>query len=373
MWSVLPFALFYLFPLGAFLAVSLAGAWVWLLPFLAFLVMPTLDLFWDRIVPSGAKRLEVSRLGEWLSDFFLLAFVPTQLLVLASGVFEIPSRVANHGVLSLDVVGLTLSMGILTGGIGITLAHELVHRRENFSQFSGVLLLSSVLYGHFAVEHVLGHHSHVATKADPASARRGESLWFFVVRSILMGVVSAWKIERQRLERASARGELRFVSWIGHGMGRWLHNRLLYSSLLSVLFLCASYWVSGIAGLLFFVAQAAVAVFLLEAINYVEHYGLSRRILENGKPEPVQLWHSWDSHSRISSWVLIHLSRHADHHKYPARPFYKLEGSQSSPLLPASYPACVLLATLPPIWYRIIHKRLDHFSQTQLGRIGNQS
>ena len=363
MWSVLPFGLLYLFPLGAFWAVTRGGNWCWFLPLLAFLVMPFLDLVWDRVSPSEAKRLEVSRLGEWLSDFLLLAFVPTQLLILALAVFEIPSRIANHGAFSAEVVGLTLSMGILTGGIGITLAHELVHRRERVSQWGGLLLLSSVLYGHFAVEHVLGHHTHVGTKGDPASARRGESLWFFVVRSIVMGVVSAWKIEKQRLERAG-----RAEKWQGG-----LHaHRMFQTWLLSALFLWAAFWISGAAGVLFVLAQAAIAVFLLEAINYVEHYGLSRRILENGKPEPVQLWHSWDSHSRISSWVLIHLSRHADHHKYPARPFYKLEGSQQSPLLPASYPACVLLATLPPIWYRIMHTRLDRFSQIQQGRVGSQ-
>lgn len=368
MWSVLPFGLLYLFPLGAYWAITRGGAWCWFLPLMAFLFMPALDFFWDRLSPSDGKRLEVSRLGEWLSDFFLMAFVPTQLLVLALAIFEIPSRVANHGALSWDVLGLTLSLGILTGGIGITLAHELVHRREKLWQWGGLVLLSSVFYGHFAIEHVLGHHTHVGTKGDPASARRGENLWFFVVRSVVMGWVSAWKIERQRLERVAVRAG----KPTGLQLGSWLQHRMFQTSLLSALFLWASFWVSGVAGAMLLVAQAAIAVFLLEAINYVEHYGLTRKLLDNGKPEPVQLWHSWDSHSRISSWVLIHLSRHADHHKYPARPFYKLEGSQASPLLPASYPACVLLATLPPIWYRIMHARLDRFSQPELGRIGNQ-
>lgn len=350
MWSTLPFGLFYLFPALTLAAVLRGGFWAWALPCLAFLILPLLDLVWDRLNPSRAEKLRVSPVGKWVAEALLHAFVPTQLLILAYIIWRLPNFITVNGLYSSDALGLTLSVGILTGGIGITLAHELVHRRESFSQWSGLVLLSSVLYGHFAVEHVLGHHTHVGTNGDAASARRGENLWRFVIRSVVMGFVSAWKIERQRLGR---------VERTNPKQAKWWSNRLLHAGLLSVLFFTLSILGGGALGGLFFVLQSFIAIFLLEAINYVEHYGLSRRTLENGKPEPVQVWHSWDSHSRLSSWILIHLTRHADHHKYPARPFYNLEGSKLSPLLPASYPACVILATVPPVWYRLIHPILD--------------
>jgi alkane 1-monooxygenase len=187
---------------------------------------------------------------------------------------------------------------------------------------------------------------------DPASARRGENSWSFVIRSIVMSVPSAWKIEKLRLSRQK-KSVLSFS------------NRLFQVWFLSAIFAAAFLFVGGVSALIYFFMQALVAVLLLELINYIEHYGLTRNILENGKPEPIQLWHSWDSHSRLSGYILVHLSRHADHHKYPARPFTKLEGSRQSPTMPVGYPASVLLATVPPLWYLVMHPRLDRFERSR--------
>lgn len=344
MMAVFPFFLLLLFPFFAFLALRFGGPWLLAAPLFAFVGMPAIDFLLDFFKRPEATRLSVSPGGEKLADALLHSYVLIQLLLLAIGVFYFPEVLRERG--ALEATGLVLTFGIMTGGIGITIAHELVHRRETLSYWSGVVLLCSVLYGHFAIEHVLGHHSHVGTRQDPATARRGENVWFFAIRSIFMGVLSANAIERLRLSRLGK-------TW-------WSpQNRVLKTWAMMFGFIALAGVVGGGAGLLFFALQAMVAVLLLEFINYVEHYGLERKILENGKPEPVQLWHSWDSHSRLSGWILIHLSRHADHHKYPARPFTKLEGSKSSPLLPASYPACVLLATLTPLWYRVMHPRLD--------------
>lgn len=344
MMAVFPFFLLLLFPFFALLALRFGGLWLLAAPLFAFVAMPAIDFLLDIFKRPEATRLSVSPNGEKLADALLHTYLLIQLLLLAAGVFYFPDVFRERG--ALEAAGLVLTFGIMTGGIGITIAHELVHRREAHSYWSGVLLLCSVLYGHFAIEHVLGHHSHVGTRQDPATARRGENVWFFAVRSVFMGVLSANAIERLRLSRLGK-------TW-------WsLQNRVLKIWAVTLSMVAVASLLSGAAGVLFLVLQAMIAVLLLEFINYVEHYGLERKILENGKPEPVQLWHSWDSHSRLSGWILIHLSRHADHHKYPARPFTKLEGSKSSPLLPASYPACVLLATLPPLWYRVMHPRLD--------------
>ncbi|MBN8541079.1 MAG: alkane 1-monooxygenase [Deltaproteobacteria bacterium] len=346
MTAVFPFFLLLVFPVAAAVSLYLGGLWLLLAPALAFVLMPAIDFLMDRVKRPEAIRLAVSPSGEVLAAALLHGYVVLQLLLLGLGIIRVPDLLEQRG--WLEVFGLVLTFGIMTGGIGITIAHELVHRRESFSYWSGVMLLCSVFYGHFAIEHVLGHHSHVGTRQDPATARRGENVWFFAVRSVFMGVLSANAIEKLRLSR------------LGKAWGS-SSNRIFKVWAISLLFATFAGSVGGWMGLLFFVLQAVVAVLLLEFINYVEHYGLERKILENGKPEPVQLWHSWDSSSRLSGWILIHLSRHADHHKYPARPFTKLEGSKSSPHLPASYPACVLLATVPPLWYRVMNRRIDNF------------
>lgn len=344
MLQVSPFALLFILPLLAFVGIVRGDLWLWAAPVFAFVALPVLDATVDSIFGPSSKRLEVSAQAHRLGDFILWIYVPVQMALLIFVGLRANSFAGDFGTLA----AMAICVGTVTGGIGITIAHELVHRREKLSYGGGLLLLTSVCYGHFAIEHVLGHHAHVATAQDPASARRGENAWRFVARSVVFQFPAAWRIERTRLQR------LKLKTWT------W-HNRLLQTWTCSLIFALGFFQMAGEAGLFFFLTQSFVAVLLLELINYVEHYGLSRKIQDGGKPEPVQLWHSWDSHSRLSGWFLVHLSRHADHHKHPARPFTQLEGSQSSPLLPVGYPASVLLATVPPLWYLVMNPRLDRF------------
>ncbi len=347
MLRVLPFFSLLLIPLLTIFGIVAGGMWLWATPVFAFGLLPFLDHF----AGEARERIEVSAAGLRLADWLLWLYVPIQIGIMFYAGYIAPEFVATSG-WGIDMLAMCLATGALSGGIGITLAHELVHRREMHSYWAGCLLLSSVCYGHFAVEHVLGHHTHVGTLGDPATARRGESSWAFVLRSMVTSFPSAWRIEKLRLSR------LKKSAWS-------FSNRLFQVWTLSGFFSLGFFLIGGLPALQFFFAQAFVAVLLLELINYVEHYGLSREILANGKPEPIQMWHSWDSHSRLSGYFLINLSRHADHHKYPARPFTKLEGSQLSPLLPLGYPASVLLATLPPLWYLVMHARLDAFERSR--------
>jgi alkane 1-monooxygenase len=55
------------------------------------------------------------------------------------------------------------------------------------------------------------------------------------------------------------------------------------------------------------------AVFQLEVINYLEHYGLERRPLDNGRLERLGPHHAWDDNHLLSSWLLANLTHHADH------------------------------------------------------------
>lgn len=342
--QIFPFLLVFLLPVLALVGVARGDAWLWASPLFAFAILPLLDALVDFVFGPSVDRVETNARGQKLADIILWAYVPLQTFLIFFAGLRADALV--HDAISL--LAIAVCVGTVTGGIGITLAHELVHRREKPSYFAGLFLLTSVCYGHFAIEHVLGHHSHVGTEQDPASARRGEGAWRFVFRSFIFQFPAAWRIERTRLDR------LKVSSW------SW-RNRLLQTWTVSFLLAVSFFLFAGKSGVLFFIAQSLVAVLLLELINYVEHYGLRRSSLPNGKPEPVQLWHSWDSHSRLSGWFLVHLSRHADHHKYPARPFTDLEGSKVSPQLPVGYPASVLLATVPPLWYLVMNPRLDRF------------
>jgi len=105
--------------------------------------------------------------------------------------------------------------------------------------------------------------------------------------------------------------------------------------------------------LVVFVTQSILAFSLLEVVNYVEHYGLERRF-DGTRYERVQRTHSWDSPRRLTNYLLINLQRHADHHAAPMKSYGQLELSEEAPQLPGGYASMVLLALVPPLWFRRI-------------------
>lgn len=328
---------FLFIPLLAFAAITLQGRWLWLVPVIIFILIPILD----RIVGDDlrnfqepdAKRVKLGQTLCWVYAFL-------QLVLIGFGA----SQIHLFHRAGFEFILISLNVGLVTGGIGITVAHELVHRSEKFLRTMGMLLLSMVCYGHFTVEHVHGHHTWVATEKDPASARFNESVYRFFPRTLFGSWLSAWKIEKK---------------WLQQRHRHWLMNRVLFSSFVSLFFAAGFYWVWGVPGMLYFILQSWVAIILLEVINYVEHYGLSRELLANGKFQGVEEWHSWDSRRRLSNGLLINLQHHSDHHQYPGRDFPRLRFHSGAPLLPGGYPEMVLLALVPPLWFRIMNPRCE--------------
>lgn len=255
-------------------------------------------------------------------------------------------------------LGFTLSTGVVTGGIGITVAHELGHKNNRYDQWMAQLILMTVCYMHFFIEHNYGHHVHVATPQDPATARRGESFYRFWWRTVSGSFRSAWNIEKNRLNK--------------EGKAIWsIHNRMLWYVVLPLLyvgfvFVLVSASVNRLAWevIPFFFAQSIVAFSLLEVVNYIEHYGLERRQLPNGRYERVRPIHSWNASHMISNFFLFQLQRHSDHHAYASRPYQILRHFDESPQLPAGYPSMILLALVPPLWFRIMDKKLDEWQST---------
>ncbi|MBC8068008.1 MAG: alkane 1-monooxygenase [Deltaproteobacteria bacterium] len=303
-----------------------------------FVATPLLDrLLGRRLDNDGTEGTARRR----VQDLPLLLWVLVQLSVTV----WIVDRLATQPGSALEQTLAIVSLGLMTGGAGITVAHELMHRSARFERGLAELLMTAVSYPHFCIEHVHGHHRHVATPLDPASSRLGESAYGFLPRTLLGGLRSAWRIEAERMRRS------------GHAVIGPRNRMLRYAAVQLVMYAAiAACW--GERGVLVWAAQAAIAVVLLELVNYVEHYGLARAPVGEGRYERTQPWHSWNASERFSNWMLFNLQRHSDHHFLAARPYEKLRHYDDVPQLPAGYATMVLLALVPPLWRRVMDPRV---------------
>ncbi|GAB0494842.1 hypothetical protein MMPV_006138 [Pyropia vietnamensis] len=323
-------------------------------------------------VASTALPLALARARRVPSPTDALAYrlpvygwLPTQAALLLWAARE--AAVGHAAIHTPTFVGLALSVGIVAAG-GINAAHELLHRRSRVERAAAVALLASVAYAHFVVEHAIGHHRRVATRADPASAALGVSFYAFLPRTVSGGMRSAWALEAARLRR-------RGLPAAAHRVGWW-----------------AAATVVGVAGLgamwgwrsvALWAAHAVVAVVILEKVNYMEHYGLVRRRLLRGRLasgdagvdadadadaeaeaddadwvyEQVGPHHSWEAPQTLTNVLLFKLQRHADHHQHAGRRYQSLRASPSSPVLPAGYPTMALLVMVPPLWAALMDGR----------------
>lgn len=266
--------------------------------------------------------------------------VPLQAAMLAVGVLV----AVRHPDNLLAVVALGIGVGGVTGGQGITMAHELGHSRRKIDVALAWGLMVSVLYAHFMVEHYRGHHVLAATDEDPASARLGQTLWNFLPRTLFGSWRSAWRLEAARV-RSLRQG--------------WARSALLRAMLLQGILLLAVTWVGGAPALLFWLVQAAYAIFLLETTNYIEHYGLHRR-----RGEPFAVQHAWNADHLVTNCFIVNLQRHSDHHMKAWKPYPELQ-ALPGPQLPTGYAGCLFLALLPPIWNRVMGPRAHAWRAAQ--------
>lgn len=317
------------------------GVGYWAGPIVAFVLLPLCDELshWCRrqVALDEPRRQPQPR---------TLRFVPALFVPIEFGFLLWAADLAGSAELNPgEWLGLIAGTGVLTGAVGITYAHELIHSQGKLERRLGEGLLLMVGYMHFAIEHVEGHHVNAATPHDPASAPREMSIYQFIPRSVLHTVRHAWAIERRRLAR----------------LGRpivGIRNRMLWYVLLPLGFGTVVALAYGRSGLGLFAGQACVAVCLLEVINYLQHYGLARRH-RDGRLERLQAHHSWDSDRRLSSALLLNLPRHSDHHLHVGRRYASLQLREDAPKLPAGYPAMMLLAMVPPLFFAVMRRRLD--------------
>lgn len=318
------------------------GPWAWMTVAVVFIGVPLLDriLGRDRTNLGTLEEKKASESAPY--SWILYAYLPIQI-----GLLFLLGWTWNHSNEPLWVrAGWILSVALCTGGMGITVAHELIHRRSLAERWIGRLLLMTVLYMHFAIEHVRGHHAKVGTLEDPATARKGIDVYRFILYTIPGQLRSAWNLEVARLRKH----QWSIWSW---------RNEMLIFAVMQLLWLSAIGFYFGPAFLPIYVSVAVISFLLLEMINYVEHYGLERTQLPNGRYEAVRDHHSWNSDHRMSRALLFELTRHSDHHLVATRPYQILRSPEAHTDLPSGYPGMILLALVPPLWFAIMDPRVE--------------
>jgi alkane 1-monooxygenase len=318
------------------------GWWLALAPLYAFGLITLLDVVTGLNTANPDTDTPLSQLFWY--RLITLIWLPVQLALIFGAIWWVTHT--DHLALHEGIV-LFYGLGIATGGVGIVYAHELMHQKTPLERWLGDLLMASVLYSHFRSEHLRVHHLWVCTPRDPVTARYNEGFWRFFLRVLTSCPGSAWRAERAMLARA--------------GKPVWhASNPFWRYAGLQLLFLGLAWGVGGWPGVGFFVFQAFVAVWLLELTNYVEHYGLTRRHLGEGRYEHVLPRHSWNAAHTASNWLLINLQRHSDHHYKPDRRFPLLQtyDRAEAPQLPLGYPTMVVVAAIPPWWRRLMNPRV---------------
>ncbi|MFY0686904.1 MAG: alkane 1-monooxygenase [Cyclobacteriaceae bacterium] len=336
----------YVMPCLAYISFHTSG-WLTFLPFIeAFVLIPFFELMIPAHSGNASEEKLTSRKHQRVYDMLVYGVVPVQLFLL----WTFLNTIGQQQLSALDIVGRVSSMGLCCGVLGINVGHELGHRTVRFEQMLAKTLLLTSLYMHFFIEHNRGHHKRVSTREDPASSQKGEMLYKFWWRSVIGSWISAWRIERGSLAKKAK------SVWT-------LRNKMIQIVLIQTSLLVVITVLFNMLVLVYFLAAALIGILLLETVNYIEHYGLSRKQLANGHYESVMPHHSWNSDHVLGRIVLFELSRHSDHHYKASRKYQTLRHMDPSPQMPTGYPGMMLVATIPPLWFKIMNPLVNQWSE----------
>lgn len=309
-----------------------SGCWLLLLSLLTIFIGLDLALGEDAGDRPAAGNSLAYRCLPWL-------YIILQLAVILWG-----AAAASRAAGVANILALAVTIGAVAGVFGMLAAHEMIHARHPAERALGLAMLAALGYMHFQISHLRGHHRLAATAADPATARRGESAYRFLLRSIAGQWRQAWRCESRRLVR-----QRRPLA---------AHRLLHYAALQATIVLALGLGLGGRA-LLYQAAMCGMAVVILELFNYVAHYGLLRRVLPDGSLEKLGPQHSWNVRRRFDNWALFNGGRHSDHHRAPARRYHRLVAVPGAPLLPMGYAGSLCLALIPPLWRRVMDAALS--------------
>ncbi len=308
----------------------------------AFGFIPLLELLMQPKTQNLSAAEEEVAKADKTYDYILYAIVPLQYFLLISFLFSFQQQNLTW----VDITGRILTMGLLCGVFGINVAHELGHRVNKTEQFLAKSLLLTSQYIHFFIEHNKGHHKNVATHEDPSSARMNESVFAFYPRTLVFSFISAWKIANSEMKKKG----LSVFSF---------KNEMIQAQIIQLLFIGIIFFVFGWTIMLYYLLAAFMGILLLECVNYIEHYGLSRDKTSASGYERAMPHHSWNSNHLIGRLMLFELSRHSDHHFMASRKYQVLRHHDQSPQMPTGYPGMMILAHIPPIWFWIMNRNIS--------------
>ncbi|WP_321899456.1 fatty acid desaturase [Paraburkholderia heleia] len=223
----------------------------------------------------------------------------------------------------LEFAGLTVACGVL-GAFAMAHIHEVMHRDSRWGRRACDMAMTLAGYPHYRLVHEL-HHAHVADPQFGSTAPIGLSLWRHLGRSFGNSLIAVLAEDRRRL----AQGRKRRI-WFSASV--WLGTVVVFVSLF------------GPRGLLFYVGQSAISIFIVETIGYIQHYGL----VDGGGPV------AWNAHSWLSNRLFVNNGLHAHHHLEQTLPYERLECWGAK--LPAGYMQMFFLALVPPLWFSVMNR-----------------
>ena len=233
-----------------------------------------------------------------------------------------------------------LTLGTVAG-VSFSATHELIHSKKRARKWWGRAGLLSVAFMHFEIEHLCGHHRYACTAEDASTARLGEGVYAYLLRSIPRGIRFSWQFEADRLARA--------------GLTVWHpRNRVLWSAILPLAVSLIFFMSFGWRGLVLYLAQATIGFLVMMIAAYIEHYGVLREVDDDGTLERIDARHSWDSNYFLSGAISFNVQRHSDHHLKATKQYPLLQSHETAIELPAGYQAMIALALVPPLWRRVM-------------------
>jgi len=326
----------------ALLALGVASGGIWLWAALAYLWL--LSVLLDQLLPF--VETDAPDGAEFpAAPLLLVALGAATLLLPALAI----AGATGDALTTPEKAALIFATGLWLGQIAHPAAHELIHRSDRRLVTLGIAAYSALLMGHHASSHRLVHHRHVATPLDPASAPRGKGFWRYLPRAALGGFIEGLKAENA-LRARNAKG---------------LHPYALHA-LLSAGSLLLAGLIGGWQGIALALLLAAHAQLQVHLSDYVQHYGLTRAIGPEGRPEPVTARHSWNTAHWFTSALLLNAPRHSDHHCHPARPYPALRLPEDAPRLPWPLPLAATIALCPPLWRRLMKPHLARIPRATL-------
>jgi alkane 1-monooxygenase len=312
---------------------------------MAFVLMPLAELLLKPNTQNLEQAEEEVAKADKIYDYVLHAFIILMFPTIALFLYQIKINLSAQNIDWFSITGKVLALGFLCGTFGINIAHELGHRVNKFEQRLAQAGLLTSLYMHFFTEHNKGHHKNVATHNDPASSRFNENLYAFWVRTIVGSYKSAWHIANEECSKKQ--------------INKWsLKNEMVLFTIVQIAFVAFILIAFNWAATLAYLAAAIMGALLLETVNYIEHYGLSRKETTQGKFERTLPIHSWNSNHYLGRVMLFELSRHSDHHYLASRKYQILRHHTTAPQMPTGYPGMMLLSTIPPLWFKVMNPRV---------------